>query len=277
MVLTSACATQTGEIAMAAHIDTPEAWYMEANNIVVTENGWLSEIDDAQLTALVREALENNRDLTKAQGRLNRARASLWQSEAAQLPSLRADSSNQVSEGFDGGEDTSSYGLTLAASWELDVWNRLSHATAASQLSVRSSEADYQSVRLLIAANTAQAYFQLIEAHRLAEVERSNLASLEETLGFVSIQFERGLRSSEDIALIRADVETARASLDQAEQAKRNASRAIEVLVGRYPATEMTFAGPVPHRPVTSFVGQPAALLEQRPDIQSAKFLFLAE
>ena len=79
----------------------------------------------------------------------------------------------------------------------------------------------------------------LIEANQLAEGERSNLESLEETLGFVSIQFERGLRSSEDIALIRADVETSRASLDFSEQAQRNAARAIEILVARYPAAHL--------------------------------------
>ena len=129
----------------------------------------------------------------------------------------------------------------------------------------------------MIAANTAQAYFLLIEANQLSDVEQSNLDSLEETLGFVSIQFERGLRSSEDIALIKADVETARASLDLALQTGRNATRAIETLIGRYPSAELSVGAVTPARPDTSPVGQPADILQRRPDIRSAKLSLLAE
>ena len=122
-----------------------------------------------------------------------------------------------------------------------------------------------------------KAYFVLIEARQLADVERTNLDSLEETLGFVSIQFERGLRSSEDIALIRADVETARASLDLAEQTKRNAARAIEILVGRYPAASLEVKAEPPSRPAQSTVGLPADVLQRRPDVRAAKLSLLAE
>lgn len=277
MGLASACATQPADLDPDTLADVPASWETETADATPISTGWLAGIDDPTLSALVAEALAANPDIAQARGRLNRARALLGETRAAQAPVLSASSSNQLTEGIDGGADDTLYVANLTASWELDVWGRLSAATEASDYSAQSAAADFQSVRQLVAANTAQAYFALIEANRLAEVEQTNLASLEETLGFVSIQFERGLRSSEDIALIQADVETARASLDQAEQAKRDAARAIEILLGRYPAARLTYDGALPKLPKSSKVGVPASMLERRPDIRAAKLSLFAE
>lgn len=238
-------------------------------------SGWLEAIEDQKLDALVNEALVANPEISAAQARLSRARAILFQSRAAQRPSLSADSRASVSEGFDGRADTTAYAVALNASWEADLWGRLASASRADARSADAAEADLIAIQQLIAASTAQAYFLLIEANQLAGVERSNLASLEETLGFVSIQFERGLRSSEDIALIRADVETSRASLDLAYQAQRDATRVIEVLLGRYPTSSLDVGDMAPATPVASVIGQPADLLDRRPDLRSAKLTLL--
>lgn len=277
LALTSACATVTSDPTLDLASGAPETWGMAVSPGSNVEAGWLAEFDDLRLNDLVTEALNANPDLQQAQGRLARARAQLRQATAAQLPSLAAGGSGLVAEGVDGRMDASTYAFDLTASWELDVWGRLSDATDASSYSALSREADLQSVRQLIAANTARAYFLLIEARRLAEVEQLNLERLEETLGFVSIQFERGLRSSEDIALIRADVETSRAGLELAQKGERNAARSIEILVGRYPSADMTSNSALPTRPSEQGVGQPASLLERRPDIIAAKLDILVE
>ncbi|MFN3212527.1 MAG: efflux transporter outer membrane subunit [Henriciella sp.] len=277
LVLASACATQTADLNPDPLADMPENWEAEAANASPISTGWLAAMDDPNLSALVAEALAANPDISKARGRLDRARALLGESRAAQVPSVSASSISQLTEGLDGGADDTLYAAKLTASWELDVWGRLGAATEASDYAAQSVAADFQSVRQLVAANTAQAYFALIEAERLAEVEQTNLASLEETLGFVSIQFERGLRSSEDIALIQADVETARASLDQAEQAQRDSARAIEILLGRYPAARLAFDGALPTLPESAAVGVPASMLERRPDIRAAKLSLFSE
>lgn len=254
-----------------------QAWMATSLDKAPVQDGWLGEFADDQLTALVTEALGANPTLEQAEGRLKRARAILRQSEAARMPSLIAGASSSFAGGLDGRSDKSFYRVDLTASWEADLWGRLANDEDASRYQVLAREADLSSVQQLIGASTARAYFLLIEARRLADVERANLVSLEETLGFVSIQFERGLRSSEDLALIRADVETACASLDLAEQAERDAARAIEILLGRYPEADLALAGDFPVRPSQQTIGQPAALLERRPDIFAAKFTILTE
>ena len=277
VVLTSACATQTTELDFGTTAEPPQTWVMAKDQSESVLPGWLEAMNDQTLKALVAEALAANPEIDLAQGRLNRARAFLKQSRSAQRPNLSAGSRGSVTEGLDGGADTTSYAIDVSASWEADLWGRLSSASDADAKFAEAAEADFKATQQLIAASTAQAYFLLIEANQLANVEQSNLESLEETLGFVSIQFERGLRSSADIALIRADVETSRASLDIAQQTQRNAARAIEILVGRYPSASLHAGIEAPERPGLSIVGKPADLLQRRPDIRSAKLSLLAE
>ncbi|GAB5454735.1 MAG: efflux transporter outer membrane subunit [Henriciella sp.] len=277
LVLTAACATQTTDLDVHSVAEVPQDWAMAEGETEAVLSGWLEAVDDPKLKALVEEALSANSEIGAAQGRLKRARAILSQSRAAQRPNLNAEGRASVSEGFAGSADTSVYTGALNASWEADLWGRLSSASAADARFADAAEADFKATQQLIAASTARAYFLLIEANQLADVEQSNLESLEETLGFVSIQFERGLRSSEDIALIRADVETSKASLDLAYQSQRNATRAIEILVGRYPTASLEVGSQGPMRPVEAVIGQPADLLGRRPDIRSARLTLLGE
>ena len=276
-VLTTACTTQSVTAFEQGAVSAPATWRAATEHARPVQDGWLAPLQDQYLTDLVDEALLENADLSQARGRLNRARALLKQSRSDRLPSLSFESSSRLADGGRTRSDKSSYDAGLTASWEIDLWGRLSKAEEANRYAASSAGADLKAVRQLVAANTAQAYFLLIEAGKLAEVERSNLASLEETLGFVSIQFDRGLRSSADIALIRADVETARATLDRAEQTQRRAARAIEVLIGRYPGAIIDASSKLPTRPPQQTIGKPAEILERRPDVSAAKFTLLSQ
>ena len=117
-----------------------------------TLSGWLEAINDQRLQTLVEEALSANPEIDAAQARLNRARAILSQSRAAQRPSLSADGRATVSEGFDGGADTTGYSVALNASWEADLWGRLSSARRADARLADAAEADSTQDASLIAA-----------------------------------------------------------------------------------------------------------------------------
>lgn len=77
LVLASACATQTADLNPDPLADMPENWEAEAANASPISTGWLAAMDDPNLSALVAEALAANPDISKARGRLDRARALL--------------------------------------------------------------------------------------------------------------------------------------------------------------------------------------------------------
>ena len=64
--------------------------------------------------------------------------------------------------------------------------------------------------------------------------------------------------------------------LERARESYGEARRALEVLLGRYPAAEIEVAAAYPILPVPGAAGAPASLLERRPDIVAAERAVLA-
>ncbi|MEL6686168.1 MAG: TolC family protein [Pseudomonadota bacterium] len=233
---------------------------------------WLAAFDEDDWAMLVEEAYQNNPDLDQLRANLDRANALTDQARASLLPVLDGLVGASRSDTFEG-PDASSANLSasLSASWEADLWGRLSSRVEARDFDEAALVSDLEAAKQVLATSVVEAAFLTIESQRLADVSRRNLDALSETLGFVRVQQERGLRSAQDLVLIRADVATATASLRQAEGAIRQAQRALESLIGTYPGTDRTLASDLPNVPDAFGVGAPADILRTRPDLQAAE------
>jgi outer membrane protein TolC len=73
-----------------------------------------------------------------------------------------------------------------------------------------------------------------------------------------------------DSALARANVETFRDTVEQFRLAREQALRALEALLGRYPAAEISVATALADLPGPVPAGLPSELLERRPDVIAA-------
>jgi outer membrane protein TolC len=74
----------------------------------------------------------------------------------------------------------------------------------------------------------------------------------------------------QDVFLVRADLATAQDALQQATAGQQQARRALEILLGRYPAGEIQLATELVPVPPPVPVGLPSDLLERRPDLIAA-------
>lgn len=271
----SACATITPpeEAASAARgtlPDAPNAWAMAGERVGPVEPGWIAKFNDPVLFALVDEALANNRNLQAAAANVQRSWALAGQAGAGLSPSVSLSSGTSRSGNIeDSGND--SYSLTGQASWELDVWGRIRAGNQAAILSAEAAEADYIYSQYSLAAAVARAYFLAIEADRQAETVRNTLNALSETDRIVGVQFEFGLATSQDVALSRSDLARTKASLIAAQGSQRDALRALEVLLGRYPAADLEVRRDLPVVPASPPPGLPSEILERRPDVVAAE------
>ena len=75
-----------------------------------------------------------------------------------------------------------------------------------------------------------------------------------------------GAGNDEDVFVARASVGTYRDTLRQVELAREQAIRALEILLGRYPAG-VAMTTPLPPLPPAVPAGLPSELLERRPDV----------
>lgn len=249
---------------------TPAAWVAAAESGTV-QAGWVESFNDPALMALVLEAQENNRELAAAAANVDRAWALARQASGALTPDVNISGGAARTGTADSTLPTvTNLNLGAQVSWEADVWGRLRSGQRSAVASAQSVEADFRSAQESLAAATAKAYLSAIEADIQASIARETVGILEETLRIVNVKYENGDASGQDIALARSDLATARERLTALEGSYRDAVRALEALLGRYPGAELEVRKTLPVAPPPPPAGLPSELLERRPDLVAA-------
>ena len=249
----------------------PGAWASAQETIGEVEVGWLAAFDDPLLTALVEEAQENNRNLQAAAANVDRAQALARQAGAALAPNVNLVTGAQEAGLANSSRSSTTLSAGLQVNWELDVWGRIRAGRQAAYASAQAAEADYVFSQYSLAAAVAQVYFLAIEAGLQNDIAQGTVDALNETTRIVTVRYNDGLASSQDLALARSDLATARDTLSQTEGARRDALRALELLLGRYPAADLELRTGLPAPPPAPGVGVPSDILERRPDLVAAE------
>jgi outer membrane protein, multidrug efflux system len=233
---------------------------------------WLDDLNSIEMSALVREALAGSPELQTVEAR---ARASRWRARGAfgssLLPSLSigADATRTETPIANSNEPLRAEIMTssVIASWEIDLWGRLSSRALASDLSADAAEDDLNGARLSVAGQTARAWVSLIEAQQLLALAQEDLQTRERALDLTQRRYEAGIISSLNLRTARSQVASARAFEAQAQDGLLIASRRVQELMGRYPDGALRAQGELPELAPLAAAGAPADLLERRPDV----------
>ncbi len=230
---------------------------------------WIVSLEDPVLTALVGEAMDSNPSLRAARAGLDAARAASRAASGTRLPS--ADARLGVTEADSPLQSGTSYSAALEASWTADVWGRLGDQARASALSAEAASADWRGARLSVAANVAQAWYGLIDARQQYLLAQRDVETRTRQLESVERRFQRGVVRSSDLRTARSALASSEAALASRERARDAAARALETLLGRYPANALAMDGTLPDLGPVTDPGSPQSLLQRRPDVVAAE------
>ncbi len=241
--------------------------YSQSINSSKVKDGWIKTFKDKKLNRLVDEAQRNNPNLKIAASRVERAEALTNLTESNLLPAVNmrgyyrdnnAEGSHEISFGGFG------------VSWEPDVWGRVGNLVAADRELTAAQMADYDFARQSLAANTARAWFLYNTNSRIYTFTKKIILLQEKTLKVLEAREKIGQGNKRDVHLARALVASAKDAANAALSAKERSQRALEVLIGRYPAGKLApgkLDTILPHIPN----GLPSQLLERRPDLIAAE------
>lgn len=261
---------QAGEAARASVPETPIDWASIQNTVGDVQVGWVSALNDNLLEELVAEALLNNRNLQAAAANVDKSTALAVQAGAALTPGVGLNLGS-ANSGLVEGSSSSELSVGAQLSWELDLWGRVRSGQQAAVNSLEAAKADYRYTQHSIAAGVARAYFMSIEAQLQEAIASGVVDTLTETNRIVQLQYDNGLASGQDTALVRSDLASAKEQLVAAQGGKRDAVRALELLLGRYPGAELEVRQSLPATPAPPPAGVPSEILERRPDLVAAE------
>ncbi len=248
--------------------------YAEAANAATgtVTDGWLKTFDDPKLEAIVAEAIKNNLNLKAAVARVDAAAGFATQAGAELKPVVGAAGRGLAADGFSAGDPAvTSTGIALNMSWELDLWGRVRSQAQAGEAAFEAAQYQLEWAYQSIAAQTAKTWFLVTEAKLQLGLAEAAQALYERNLELIESKYKQGQVTSREVALARAQVAEGQATIRKARGAKQQAARALEVLLGRYPAADIEGADDLVATLAPMPVGIPSELLERRPDLRAAE------
>jgi len=261
--------------ALPENTTIPAKWAAGGNPGEVSD-GWLKSFHDPGLDAVVAEALANNPDLRKAAAAVQVAREAVVVVGAQMLPQVGLELGASALKDEDSANWFDSRKGLAGVAWEPDVWGRVRAKKSAASAKYEASALDYAYARLSLVATTAKAWYRTTETLQLQNLAEKSVEIHTQLLDLVETRREAGKVADLDLAESKANLNAARSALAHAQGLAAESRRALETLVGRYPAAELQ-AGrnfvPVPP-PVKA--GLPSTLLDRRPDLVAAEMEVLA-
>lgn len=279
-----ACSS-SGYRELATPPSVSESFQMPAaqTDAVISINGgdpiarWWESLEDPQLSALVETALLHNNDIGIAIANVELARSVLEVDSADRLPfigtSLEMVDQRQadalIVPGID--KNITTYSSAIDASWELDLFGRVSQRINIARAEFEATEATLDNVHVIVAAEVARAYIQLRGTQYRLDVNQRNADAMEQSFQLTQEMMEGGLGDILDVQRSLAQLELVRSRLPALQAQIDILINRLSVLSGKMPGVlqdELSTPAPLPGIPVSVSVGDPVQLLTRRPDIR---------
>jgi len=250
----------------------------------VAKGEWWRLFGDPVLDDLCARVAISNQTVAQYRAAYLAARALTQESRAALFPTVGAGFNATKSGGSGGGTTTTTTGgvttigsgnqrfvASLSASWEPDLWGRLGNAVSQARAGEQASAGDLANAELSARAELASDYFQLrgIDAQR--ELQAATIAAYERALTISTNKYRAGTVSRQDVESARASLANAQADRRESDRQRAVLEHAIAMLVGDNPST-FALAPAAWRAGVPAVPGVlPSALLQRRPDVAAAE------
>ncbi|MGR5165341.1 TolC family protein [Vibrio owensii] len=246
-----------------------ESNYNEASHSEIAAEWWRT-FNDPQLNSLISQALSNSFSFQAAINHLQQSSAKATQAGASLSPTLNttfdAERSMQTSD------STSTFQFGVMASYEIDLWSRLSATQQAAEFDYLASQQELDVAAITLSSEIALSWYQAVTLNALIELYSQQLTVLDKQLEILTLHHQYGQSNIEDIWQQQQLQQAQQAKLLEAKSELKVIEQQLKVLTG-----ELSFAlKDLPRLstlPTMPNIGIPAQLLNQRPDLKQAWFV----
>lgn len=243
----------------------------ETNDTVsIASFGWKAFFHDKHLQSLIERGLVQNTDLRIAHTRVEAAEAVLMNARLSYLPSISLAPEGSIS-GMNG-NSVKSYNLAASASWEIDLFGKVTNAKQGARATLEGSWAYEQAVQTELVATIANSYYTLLMLDRQLEISERTLDSWKEMEK--TLEALKNAGKSNDAAVLQAKANrlALEASVVSVLKSIRETENSLSALLAD--TSQVIERGILAKQsfPDTLTIGLPIQLLANRPDVRQAEF-----
>ena len=236
--------------------------FVASDTASIASLSWRELFTDPQLQSLIEQALQGNTDLLSAQQRIKEAEASLMSAKLSYLPSFMLTPQGGVSS-FDNSKGSWTYSGIASASWEVDIFGKLTNAKRRSKALYLQSLEYEQAVSTSLIANVANLYYTLLMLDEQYRISEETAASWRESVRTMRAMMAAGMTNEASVSQSEANCRQVEASLLDLRQQVKEEENSLYILLGDVQGTIER----------GRLAGQelPLQLLSRRPDVKSAE------
>ena len=230
---------------------------------------WWTAFSDPQLNHLITQALNNNFSFKAATNRLQQSVAKAKQAGASLSPTL--DASFDAEHSVQSSDSSSEFQFGVMASYEIDLWSRLSATKQAAEFDYLASQQEVDVSAITLSSEIALNWYQAVTLNALIELYLKQLNGLNKQLAMLKLHHQYGQSDIEDIWQQQQLKQAQQAKLRAAQSELKVVEQQLKVLTGdmQFNLNNLPTLSSLPEMPN---VGLPLQLLNQRPDLKQAWF-----
>lgn len=238
---------------------------------------WWRSLQDRQLDTLIDQALAQSPSLQAAQARLRASRAAFQQQEAGRQPKGSASALGAglwQAPGTDQSSALHLYSLGFDASWELDLFGGTRRAAESAQAQSQAVQADLADAQVSLAAEVASTYVGLRAQQRRQALLQETASGDARALALTQLRRTQGVATADEVEQRLQQTAATQAELAQLQGDIAVSLDRLALLTGQASGQldgALSATGPLPTLPASVAVGNPAQLLQRRPDIRAAE------
>lgn len=239
------------------------------DTVTIASMSWREMFTDRKLQSLIETGIKQNTDLNVARLRVEAAEAALITAKLSYLPSLGINAEGGGSR-YDG-TTAKTYNVGAFASWELDIFGRLTAAKRGAVAALQGSRDYQQAVQTQLVATIADSYYTLSMLDMQMAINNRTLENWRATVRTLEALKKVGKANEAGVLQAKANVmqlESSQLAIRKSISETENALSAILAMpshsIERNNLTEASF-------PDTISIGVPLQLLSNRPDVRQAE------
>ena len=241
----------------------------EEDTLSLAALSWRELFRDEQLQRLIEQGLRQNTDLRVARLRVEEAEAVLMNTRLSYLPSVSLNPEGTA--GRYEGTTIRTYDLKTSASWEIDIFGKVTNARRGAKAALEGSRAYEQAVQTQLVATIATGYYTLLMLDKQLNINNSTLESWERTVETLEALKRAG--KSDDAAVLQAKANrmTLEAAVLSVRKSIRDTENSLSALLAMVPQSIRRGTLDGQEFPEELAVGVPVQLLANRPDVRQAE------
>jgi len=260
------------------------------DTLTVATMKWRDFFSDPYLVALIDSALVNNQELNIMLQQVDMAQNEIRARKGEYLPFVNGyagaevekvgkytrngavEENLEIGDGEKFPEPLPNYTVGLNASWELDVWKKLRNAKKSAVFEYLASVEGKNFMVTNLVSEIADSYYELIALdNQLSNIEQ-NLEIQQNALRMVRLQKEAARATELAVRRFEGEVLKNQSHKYEIQQQIVETENKINFLMGRSPLPiQRKVDGFIEKKIETLYVGLPAQLLQNRPDIRQAE------